>query len=405
MGAALASWAAAAAAFALAPRRSLARLAGRATLTLAVILYPTTLQHAATLVHCEAVTLATSALQSLDGGGSLLASGSGSSGGGAAAPLVATPLLASNPFFVCWAPGGSHRPAGVLACVVLALYCAALPLTVLAWLRAQLPARGGTAAAAGGKRAAVDTPPPPPVIASAVTGTKTPGSAVTDPLPDPILAPFLSDFRPGVWAAKHVDLTLLMLLALLEALLQRPASAPLIAAKAVLTCSGMVAVAAYALAARPFPAAAAWKLWVRVGLLTLGAGCAVVNAVQAAADLGAGGPALAGCAAAAAYILFAGVCVVFALLVAGFYGTLVRTAVAEQQQQRQHGRTEVGADSEQVFDNPLRPVLPGRPLAAVDASTGTYAQPPDGNAQHPEASKRAFAAERRQGHVRVAHLL
>lgn len=121
MGAALASWAAAAAAFALAPHRSLARLAGRAALTLAVILYPTTLQHAATLVHCEAVALAASALRSLDGGGSLLESSRGSSSG-AAAPLVPTPLLASNPFFVCWAPGGSHRPAGVLAGIVLPLY-------------------------------------------------------------------------------------------------------------------------------------------------------------------------------------------------------------------------------------------------------------------------------------------
>lgn len=99
-----------------------------------------------------------------------------------------------------------------------------------AWLRTQLPPGSGMAATAGKPL------PPPPVIASAIVDSTAP----PDPLPDPILAPFLSDFRPGVWAAKHVDLILLMLLALLEALLQRPATPPLIAAKAVLTCSGMV---------------------------------------------------------------------------------------------------------------------------------------------------------------------
>ena len=125
---------------------------------------------------------------------------------------------------------------------------------------------------------AATTPPLP----SSASGTSPPL-----PLPpDPLLAPFLGDYRPGAWYTKHADLGLTLTLSLLSALLPRPASLPLAVTKACISAAYALALAAHALLARPYLPGDAWKGWVRALLLTVTAGCAVSSALATAARLG-----------------------------------------------------------------------------------------------------------------------
>ena len=105
---------------------------GRAAVTGVVVLYPTVATSAIGLLHCETVTLTAAAVLTLDGGSGL--AGSGSGGG-----TVTLPVLAKDPFFVCWA--GSHTPAGALAVVAVALYVVAFPAVALGWLLADAQLR------------------------------------------------------------------------------------------------------------------------------------------------------------------------------------------------------------------------------------------------------------------------
>jgi len=54
----------------------------------------------------------------------------------AAAGTVTLQVLSSNPLDVCWTTGGSQRPAGILAGVVLAVVLLGMPLVTLgvAWM-------------------------------------------------------------------------------------------------------------------------------------------------------------------------------------------------------------------------------------------------------------------------------
>ena len=99
------------------------RFAGRITLTIAVMLYPAVANAAFDLMHCESVSMARSAASALDGGKTFLARLGGSESS------VAVPLLANNPFFVCWE--GNHKAAAYVAIAVLLSYSAGLPLVVL----------------------------------------------------------------------------------------------------------------------------------------------------------------------------------------------------------------------------------------------------------------------------------
>lgn len=103
---------------------------GRAAVTGVVVLYPTVAASAIGLLHCETVTLTAAAVLTLDGGSGLAGGGGGS---------VTLPILAKDPFFVCWA--GSHTPAGALAVVAVVLYVVAFPAVALCWLAADAQLR------------------------------------------------------------------------------------------------------------------------------------------------------------------------------------------------------------------------------------------------------------------------
>lgn len=98
---------------------------GRGSMTACVVMYPIVASQAMSFLFCEARDLSSTALATLDGGGSV------SVPPGAAS--VSAPLLVSNPFFVCWA--GSHRPMAYLSIATLIAYTAGLPLVVFVWLR------------------------------------------------------------------------------------------------------------------------------------------------------------------------------------------------------------------------------------------------------------------------------
>jgi hypothetical protein len=196
--------------------------------------------------------------------------------------------LASDPFFVCWSPTGAHRAAAIVAIVVGFGYGLCMPAIVFYWiwrdpwlafeldaLRVSAAARAAAtkrdmlistvsplhndgafelmsnplhlAAAGGGDRASAGaschsksfriggrvhgarsgpfqerTPP---------TANRRGLSLVAAPtalLPDPLLVPFLGDYRSAVWYTKHLDLGLLFALSLLQALLPRPVTLPLV---------------------------------------------------------------------------------------------------------------------------------------------------------------------------------
>ena len=82
------------------PWRS-ARLAGKATMTVALLLAPAAIEKAVSLTQCSSASVSGLAVASLDGGnayGSLAAT---------ATDLVSVPLLSSDPFFVCFE--GQHK--------------------------------------------------------------------------------------------------------------------------------------------------------------------------------------------------------------------------------------------------------------------------------------------------------
>jgi hypothetical protein len=149
MAAALATWLATVLAYALTPppgRRALsrlhswARIGGRGALTAALILYPAATTAAVSLLYCTPVEVSARSLGGLDGGHSSagpleVASAGGAGAAGYSYGATATvSTLASDPFVLCWATGGSHRPAGALAVVTLVFYIAGFPLAALAWL-------------------------------------------------------------------------------------------------------------------------------------------------------------------------------------------------------------------------------------------------------------------------------
>jgi len=88
--------------------KTLGGFAMRATL----LLFPMVAKESLTLLYCVDVTLAASAASGLDGGPAFVATSAPFAGLRGSNLLVTLPLLISNPLYVCWAAGGSHRPAG-----------------------------------------------------------------------------------------------------------------------------------------------------------------------------------------------------------------------------------------------------------------------------------------------------
>jgi hypothetical protein len=362
MAAGLGAWLFAAAIYVLRLHRRPLRLLGRGALTLAVILYPTALEHAVSLVDCRDNVITPSAAAFLDGGGAA------SFGVTGASATTVVSVLSSDPFFVCWSPGSSQRPAGILACIALVAYIASLPCAVWFWLLREVALHGASTAIPREStplERAVLPPLEPTVNPLFASGRRKPTSdhvatlearrrepsdsaaaAAATPLPvtlqvgdiafhpqpacDPLLAPFLADYRPGAWYTKHLELGLLVVLAVIQALLARPVTLALVVTKALVVTVSTLGMAAFMLLWSPFPPLAAWKRPVRVGLLLLSAGCGIVNAGASALALGSHSPRLAAFVDGASYVLFRGICVVAVLLGAGFAWTLLDSARSER---------------------------------------------------------------------------
>jgi hypothetical protein len=270
-------------------------------------------------MYCAPITATERQLAALDGG----AYASMSRG---SATTAAVQTLVANPYFVCWARGGSHQPAGILATLVLVLYVAGLPLCALLWMRRDAVLRAGNqcpkdvCACACRRRK--------PLLAD-VSPLK---NAVTVPPPDPLLAPFLADYRPAAWYTKHADLGLTLTLSLLQALLAHPSILSLVIAKAFLIASYALCLATHAFVARPFLSEDTWKGWVRALVLVITAGCAVSNAAAAAVDLGSGGPVLAAAVAAMSFALLGLIIVTALILVISFSRAVWTSAGIEERQ-------------------------------------------------------------------------
>jgi hypothetical protein len=98
-------------------------------------------------------------------------------------------------------------------------------------------------------------------------------------------------------------------------------------------------MAAFVWISHPFPPIAAWKGWVRIALLCLGACCAVINAAASSIDVvgTSSGAGLTAFVSGGSFVLFIGCCGVGGLLVAGFLGTVVVHARSEKLQRETDG--------------------------------------------------------------------
>ena len=302
--------------------RKALRLAARAAALGAVFLHPTVSSSALSLVSCQAVQLSRRAVRALEG--SLSDAAPTAAADSAVAPVA---LLTSNPYIECFRR--EHIAAGALACVAIALYVTGLPAFALlvlrrdAWLAATLAAKSA--------------PPRPPFwqrlcwwrqrgVAAPSTKRTTPRStprtaAAADPLlePSPLLYPFLggSDYVPTSWFFRHIDMSVVLGLATLGALLPLPATLLQLAAKLSLTL-GFLAVLIACLSLMRNPYKEPWKWYLRVALVALSASCVIVNGASRALDLGYGGPALQAIIGPVSFINVTVLGVAIAVALAGF---------------------------------------------------------------------------------------
>jgi hypothetical protein len=350
-------------------------LVGRCALVVALVLYSNVAGAAVDLLACRSVSMAAKSAAALDGGPSMTTVIRGAS--------VSVAVLSSNPFFACWA--GSHRAAGMLAGVVLALYVMLMPLVTLMWLwrdpylRSQH--RNVSAEITSDSHACekhlshvtcVSYHSPTPVMppagyklvphASRISdldlsvlhlGADMPTCGTVDishnplqnvspvspaptlsgqnkgaisPPPDMLLDPFLGDYESRCWYTKHVDLALLLLLSLLRVLLPRPTTLEGIVSKSTVSCACILSVCAHVLLVKPFLADQAWKGWVRAMLLLVSAGCVGINGAVAASDLKLGGVSLAVSISIGSYGLLVACALTFVVLIVGFAVTIYKGA-------------------------------------------------------------------------------
>jgi hypothetical protein len=355
MGTALTAWMITVLIYYSRTRRRFLRLAARGTMTVALVLYPTAVFSAVGLLHCRSVVMTPNALMTLNGGGGVNSDG---------APTVSASVLVSNSFFVCWVYGGAQRPAAIFACITLVLFGAAFPPVTLwwirrdAWLAVELAHRKITKVlTASGRSLKL-----PPAVTSEAANNATPITAdasLASPAPsepsvdlDQLIVPLFDDYHPGAWYFKFFDLLLVAVLATTEAMLPRPASLEDIVAKAVLICIPSLSMAAFVFIVRPFPPVASWQTWVRIGLLFISMGCAVLNAVATSFDLRLGPSSLSGVVLIGSYALFVGCCIISLQLAVGFVAALVWAARNEKKLMYNCNPTVVKASDDVVFVAP-----------------------------------------------------
>ena len=103
------------------------RFAGQITLLGALLVYAQAAYASLVLINCKTVVVSAFGASGFDGGSSAVANV-------VAGSRVTVSVLVSEPAFVCWAPDGSHRLAGILAAVTLAWVVVGMPLLTLVWL-------------------------------------------------------------------------------------------------------------------------------------------------------------------------------------------------------------------------------------------------------------------------------
>ena len=200
-----------------APRRLL--VAGTVAGRVVLLLFPPAARDALALLNCTATTVSSAGCASLNG--------CSSSGGSASSRglLVTVSVLALNNFYLCWAKGGAHAAAGGLAIATLIFVVAAFP-TVSFWAVCQRARRSDKQRDrhSSGK----EIPGISAVVVNPMRQIKARGDTEdtgADDLP-PLLAPFLSDYRPETWYTRLADLALTLILAALQVrgfILKRPA--------------------------------------------------------------------------------------------------------------------------------------------------------------------------------------
>lgn len=196
---------------------------GGAAARAVLLLYPPAARDALALLNCSPVAVSPSGCISLNG-----CSGSSSVGSSNdRSRTVTVRVLASNPFYVCWAPGASHVTAGGLAVAVLIVVVLAFPLFsyVVLWrsagretsLQQRMITRGGRGGLETAGSAMVDNPllllslGPSASMRSKQNSSHRHSAPIKSPV-----APFLSDYRPDAWYMRHADLALTLLLACLQ---------------------------------------------------------------------------------------------------------------------------------------------------------------------------------------------
>lgn len=186
----------------------------------ALLLTPPAARDALALLNCMSVVVSPAGCTSLNG---CVFSGSSTR-----SSKVDVRVLASNPFYVCWAPSASHFPAGVVAVIAVAVVVLAYPLASFAvlWRRARFMATGrqiGNQTSHPNQTRDVYSATPMVVnplhklhVASAVSHAATVAVPLNACVPPPVLAPFVSDYRPEAWYTRHADLALTLFLAALQ---------------------------------------------------------------------------------------------------------------------------------------------------------------------------------------------
>ena len=327
------------------------KVAGALALRALLLLFPPAARDALSLLNCNAASVSLDGCSSLNG----CISGSGRGRGS----NVAVNVLASNPFYVCWAPGAAHFAAGALSSAALVCVVVVFPAASFyaVWQQSRVKEarrKVGSSPFDTNDRGGVDSDRASTVIINPMRqenmqfadGPET-IQTTTQELP-PLLAPFLSDFRPEAWYTRHADLALTLLLAALQvrnaryrhcscalhrcpvcvcvqAILPTPSSKTALVGKAAAIIVSTLTLAVHAICVRPYASVHAWKARVRAALLVLAAACAAVVAWARALDL----RLLSGQRAAASLtvgsyctaVLF---CFVLAVLVGGVALTMLR---------------------------------------------------------------------------------
>lgn len=178
-----------------------------------LLLLPPAARNALSLLNCAPTIVPSAGCASLNGCSAGHARGRGST--------VSVSLLASNSYYVCWAAGGAHAAAGALAAATLVVVVAGFSLVTLwavwRWARLSHVRNSHAGDRIGGDKSEAAIAVSNPMRELGETPLQTRGASAGDTSAClPLLAPFLSDYRPCAWYTRHADLALTLLLAALQ---------------------------------------------------------------------------------------------------------------------------------------------------------------------------------------------